>query len=96
VPVIALAQLNRAAEGREDRRPLLADLRESGTIEQDADAVLLLYRDEYYHPETESPGICEVIVAKNRTGPTGTVELAFLKTFTRFENLAHAGCRKAA
>lgn len=96
VPVIALAQLNRAAEGREDRRPLLADLRESGTIEQDADAVLLLYRDEYYHPDTESPGICEVIVAKNRTGPTGTVELAFLKTFTRFENLARASNRDRA
>lgn len=95
-PVIALAQLNRAAEGREDRRPLLADLRESGTIEQDADAVLLLYRDEYYHPDTETPGICEVIVAKNRTGPTGTVELAFLKQFTRFENLAHGSERTRA
>jgi replicative DNA helicase len=71
-------------------------LRDSGTIEQDADAVVLLYRDEYYNPDTESPGICEVIVAKNRTGPTGSVELAFLKTFTRFENLAHAGARTSA
>jgi replicative DNA helicase len=96
VPVIALAQLNRAAEGREDRRPLLADLRESGTIEQDADAVMLLYRDEYYHPDSEHKGICEVIVAKNRTGPTGTVELAFIKQYTRFENLAHASNRERA
>ncbi len=90
VPVIALAQLNRAAEGREDRKPMLSDLRESGAIEQDADVVMLLYRDEYYNPDTERKGVCEVIVAKNRTGPTDSVELAFLKQFTRFENLAAA------
>ncbi len=88
VPVIALAQLNRGAEGREDRKPLLSDLRESGTIEQDADVVMLLYRDEYYNPNSDRKGICDIIVAKNRTGPTKDVELAFLKQFTRFENLA--------
>jgi replicative DNA helicase len=88
VPVVALAQLNRAPEGREDRKPLLSDLRESGAIEQDADAVMLLYREDYYDPNTEKKGVCEVMVAKNRTGPTGTVELAFLRQFTRFENLA--------
>ncbi|HXG60183.1 MAG TPA: replicative DNA helicase [Planctomycetota bacterium] len=88
VPVIALAQLNRAPEGREDRKPMLSDLRESGAIEQDADAVMLLYREEYYNPDTEKKGVAEVILAKNRTGPTDTVELAFLKDFTRFENLA--------
>ena len=93
VPVLALAQLNRSPEGREDRRPLLADLRESGAIEQDADAVLLLYREEYYRPETERTGIADVVVAKNRTGPTGTVELAFLRSFTRFESLARAAER---
>ncbi|MFN3486755.1 MAG: replicative DNA helicase, partial [Planctomycetota bacterium] len=88
VPVLALAQLNRAPEGREDRKPMLSDLRESGAIEQDADAVMLLYREDYYNPETEKKGVAEVILAKNRTGPTDTVELAFLKDFTRFENLA--------
>ncbi len=89
VPVIALAQLNRAPEGREDRKPQLSDLRESGAIEQDADVVMLLYRDEYYRPETsEKPGICEVVVAKNRTGPTRSIELLFLKQYTRFENPA--------
>ena len=88
VPVIALAQLNRSPEGREDRKPLLSDLRESGAIEQDADAVLMLYREEYYKPDTEKKGVAEVILAKNRTGPVGNVDLAFLKHFTRFENLA--------
>jgi replicative DNA helicase len=88
VPVIALAQLNRSPEGREDRKPMLSDLRESGAIEQDADAVLMLYREEYYKPETEKKGIASVILAKNRTGPVGDVDMAFLKQFTRFENLA--------
>ena len=88
VPVIALAQLNRAAEGREDRKPMLSDLRESGAIEQDADAVMALYREEYYKPDTEKKNIAEVILAKNRTGPVGNIDLAFLKQFTRFENLA--------
>jgi replicative DNA helicase len=88
VPVIALSQLNRAVENREDRRPRMADLRESGAIEQDADIVLLLHRPEYYDPN-DQPGIAEVIVAKNRNGATGTVKLTFLKNFTRFENLAN-------
>jgi replicative DNA helicase len=88
VPVIAMAQLNRAAEGREDRKPMLSDLRESGAIEQDADAVMALYREEYYKPDTEKKGVAEVLLLKNRTGPVGNVEMAFLKQFTRFENLA--------
>ncbi|MFO0889852.1 MAG: replicative DNA helicase [Isosphaeraceae bacterium] len=87
VPVIALSQLNRAVESREDRRPRMADLRESGAIEQDADMVLLLHRPEYYDAN-DQPGIAEVIVAKNRNGPTGSVKLTFLKNLTRFENLA--------
>ncbi|MFO0958040.1 MAG: replicative DNA helicase [Isosphaeraceae bacterium] len=87
VPVIALSQLNRAVENREDRRPRMADLRESGAIEQDADMVLLLHRPEYYDAN-DQPGIAEVIIAKNRSGATGTVKLTFLKNFMRFENLA--------
>ncbi len=87
VPVIALSQLNRAVENREDRRPRMADLRESGAIEQDADLVLLLHRPEYYDPN-DQPGIAEVIVAKNRSGATGTAKMTFLKNITRFENLA--------
>ena len=87
VPVVALSQLNRAVESREDRRPRMADLRESGAIEQDADIVLLLHRPEYYDAN-DQPGIAELIVAKNRNGPTGNVKLTFLKNLTRFENLA--------
>jgi len=87
IPVIALSQLNRAVENREDRRPRMADLRESGAIEQDADLVLLLHRPEYYDPH-DQPGISELIVAKNRNGATGTVKMTFLKNFMRFENLA--------
>jgi replicative DNA helicase len=87
LPVVALSQLNRAVENREDRRPRMADLRESGAIEQDADMILLLHRPEYYDAN-DQPGIAEVIVAKNRNGATGTVKLTFLKNFTRFENLA--------
>lgn len=90
VPVVALAQINRGPEGRDDRRPMLSDLRESGAIEQDADVVMTLFREEYYKPDSEKKGVAEVNVAKNRTGPTGIVELAFLKQFTRFENLAAA------
>ena len=86
-PVIALSQLNRAVENREDRRPRMADLRESGAIEQDADIVLLLHRPDYYDAN-DQPGVAELIVAKNRNGATGTVKLTFLKNFTRFENLA--------
>ena len=87
VPVVALSQLNRAVESREDKRPRMADLRESGAIEQDADMVLLLHRPEYYDAN-DQPGIAELIVAKNRNGPTDTVRLTFLKNLTRFENLA--------
>jgi replicative DNA helicase len=87
VPVVALSQLNRAVETREDRRPRMADLRESGAIEQDADIVLLLHRPEYYDPN-DQPGIAEVIVAKNRNGRTDNVKLTFLKNFMRFESLA--------
>lgn len=90
-PVIALSQLSRAPEQRTgSHRPMLSDLRESGSIEQDADVVAFLYRDEYYHPETEDKGIAEVIIAKQRNGPIDTVKLAFLRDFTRFENLSDA------
>lgn len=88
VPVIALAQLSRAVEQRQDKRPIMSDLRESGSLEQDADVVMFIYREEYYKPDTEKRGIAEIVVAKQRNGPTGTVELAFLKEFTRFMNLA--------
>jgi replicative DNA helicase len=86
VPVLCVHQLNRQNESREDRRPRLSDLRESGQIEQDADVVLLLHRPDYYDPN-DQPGIAEVIVAKNRNGPTGTVRLMFRRDCTRFENL---------
>ncbi|MDQ7779947.1 MAG: replicative DNA helicase [Planctomycetota bacterium] len=94
VPVIALSQLSRAPETRDDRRPRLADLRESGAIEQDADVVILLYRDEYYEPNSsENKGKCEVIIAKQRSGPTGKIELTFLNEYMRFENLAPSAIR---
>lgn len=84
-PVIVLSQLSRAVEQRTDHRPILSDLRESGSIEQDADIVMFLYRDEYYNPETtDKPNICEVIISKQRSGPTGTVELTWLGKYTRF------------
>jgi replicative DNA helicase len=88
-PVIALSQLSRASEQRKDNRPILSDLRDSGAIEQDADVVLFLYRDEVYNPETERPGECEVIVAKQRNGPIGTVEVRWLAPYTKFVNKSH-------
>ncbi|MEE8127327.1 MAG: replicative DNA helicase [Nitrospinaceae bacterium] len=89
VPIIALSQLSRAVENRTDKRPLLSDLRESGSIEQDADVVAFIYREEVYDAETAKAGIAEILIRKQRNGPIGDVELAFLKEFTRFENLEH-------
>ena len=88
VPVVALSQLSRQLEARADKRPVLADLRESGSLEQDADVVMFLYRDEVYNPESPDKGTAEVIVAKHRNGPTGKIQLAFLDHFTRFVNMA--------
>lgn len=87
VPVIALSQLSRAPEARSDHRPILSDLRESGAIEQDADLVMFLYRDDYYNPDAEKKNIAEIIIAKHRNGATGTVEVAWLGQYTKFANL---------
>ena len=87
VPVIALSQLSRAVEQRPDHKPMLSDLRESGAIEQDADIVMFLYRDDYYNPDSEKKNIAEVILAKHRAGSTGTVELLWLGNYTKFANL---------
>lgn len=88
VPVIALSQLSRSVEARQVKRPMLSDLRESGSLEQDADIVAFLYREDYYNPETENKNITELIIAKHRNGPVDTVNLFFHKQYTKFVGLS--------
>jgi replicative DNA helicase len=90
LPIIAMSQLSRAVEQRHDKRPILSDLRESGSLEQDADLVAFIYRDEYYNDESPDQGLAEVILSKHRNGPTGNVKLSFLQRYAKFADLAAA------